>query len=258
MLSLRETQLAFASSILGSDAHSMRGLILERRFSTEERLRVYRNNARIGFHAALRAAFPVIEQLGGTDWFESAAHRYQQQHPSCCGDLQYVGEFFAQFLRDDLSATSFKWFADVAQLEWYRQEVLVAADSPVLDPATLTSLAPEQQELAIILPRTELRLLQTRVPVLSIWKAHQPGADSTEFKLDDTERDVLIIRRAEHVELRELPPEPALLLDAFLHDGSLLRASQKFVDTHPEADLGGALLQLMQRATLSAIHVPHH
>jgi len=258
MPSLRDTQLAFASCVLGEDAKGAQGMIIECGFSTEERMRVYRNNARIGFHAALRAAFPVIEQLGAADWFETVAQHYQRKHPSRSGDLQYAGERFAQFLQVELAGTAFEWFADVARLEWAYQETLVAPESAPLDITALAELTLAQHECVVLVPRTELRLLQSRVPVLSIWKAHQLGSEVQDFSLDEADHHVLLLRRATHVELRELPLEQAVLLDAFLRGDSLLTASQQLMARLPEADLGHALRRLVQLETLTAIRIPHH
>lgn len=256
MPSLREIQFAFASSVLGDHAHCMQGLVVEAGSSTEERLCIYRNNARIGFHGALAAAFPVIAQLGGADWFESVALRYQRRHPSRCGDLQYVGERFAHFLQSDLSGTGYEWFAEVARLEWAYQEVLVAPDGQALNVSELASLTPEQQERLSLVPRADVRLVSSPVPVLAIWKAHQSGG--TGFSLDGPPSHVLVARRADHVEMRELPPEQALLLEALYRGDLLSQASRQLADRVSESELGLALQRLLQLGTLGAIRLPAH
>ncbi|MFO1503486.1 MAG: DNA-binding domain-containing protein [Steroidobacteraceae bacterium] len=257
MPSLRELQLAFASSVLGDDARCMQGLVLEAGFSTEERLRIYRNNARIGFHGALVAAFPVIAQLGGADWFESVALRYQRRHPSRCGDLQYVGERFAQFLQSDLSGSGYEWIAEVARLEWAYQEVLVARDDPALQVSELASLTPEQQEWLSLVPRADVRLVSSPVPVLAIWKAHQPGGDS-HFSLEGPPSHVLVARRSDHVEMRELPSDQALLLEALNRGDLLAEASCHLADRMSEIELGAALRRLLQLEAFGAMRLPSH
>lgn len=257
MPSLREIQLAFASSVLSEHAGCMQGLILEAGFSTEERMRIYRNNARIGFHNALAAAYPVIVQLGGSDWFESVALRYQQRHPSRCGDLQYVGEHFSHFLVPDLAGTGYEWFAEVARLEWAYQEVLVAPDCHALEVSELASLTPEQQERLSLVPRADVRLVSSPVPVLKIWKAHQPGA-ATDFSLQGPTSHVLVVRRADHVEMRELPPEQALLLEALYRGEPLAQATRELADRVSEAELGKALLRLLQLQSFGALRLSIH
>jgi hypothetical protein len=257
MPSLRETQLAFASSVLGSGPHTMHGLVLECGFSTDERLRIYRNNARIGFHQALRATFPVVEQLGGADWFESAAQRYQQLHPSRHGDLQYVGQSFACFLQGDLAGTCHEWFADVARLEWAYQEVLVAPAGAALDPLTLAPLTGEQQGRVVFAARPDVRLVSASVDVLAIWRAHQPAA-AADARLVHGEHHVLLARRADHVELRELPVAEAFLLDCLRSSLGLLPAQQRFAAQHSDADFGGALRRLVQLSALGPFHLAIH
>jgi hypothetical protein len=244
MPSLRETQRAFVSAVVTGDSRCMNGLILEAGLSTEERMRIYRNNARIGFCNALGAAYPVIEKLGGVEWFESAAQRYQQQHPSRCGDLQYVGDRFPQFLRSDLSGTTYEWFGDVAQLEWAWQETLVAPASPVLNPAELANVAISDLPRLVLVPRSELRLVESTLPILAIWKANQPGADDLPVSLDGGASRVLLLRRDDHVELREIAPAVATVLGCCLAGATLFASQQKLAERFPAADLGAILRKL--------------
>jgi hypothetical protein len=250
MPSLRELQQAFVSAVLSGDGRCMRGLVQEAGFSTTERLRIYENNARLGFLAAMRASFPVLAQLGGDDWFESATLRYQREHPSRCGDLQYVGDRFAPFLVADLAGSGHEWLAEMARLEWAYQEVMVAADSAPLRAEALQGLAGAVDLDVQLLPRSELRLVVSTLPLLGIWKAHQPGAAFTPPALDSGGDAVLLLRRADHVELRALPPPVATLLRAMLDGRSLTAALQALAALHPSADAGACLHRLF---TLEAL-----
>ncbi|HEX5689810.1 MAG TPA: DNA-binding domain-containing protein, partial [Roseiflexaceae bacterium] len=131
MASLRETQRAFANAVLFDDPSRITDLLCGGAFTPLERIGIYRNNSRLGFLATMEAIFPVVRQLGGDAWFASIVRRYQQRHPSRSGNLHHIGERFAEFLADELDA-ALGYFADVAALEWAYQEVLVAADVPVL------------------------------------------------------------------------------------------------------------------------------
>jgi hypothetical protein len=200
----------------------------------------------------------VVEQLGGADWFESAAQRYQQMHPSRRGDLQYVGQSFADFLQGDLSGTCHEWFADVARLEWAYQEVLVAPAGAALDPMTLAPLTGEQQGRVVFAARPDVRLVGASVDVLAIWRAHQSPAAAADATLVRAEHHVLLARRADHVELRELPVAEAFLLDCLRSSVSLLPAQQRFAAQHPDADFGNALLRLARLSALGPIHLASH
>jgi hypothetical protein len=244
MPSLRETQRAFASAVMTGDSRCMNGLVIEAGLTTEERLRIYRNNARIGFCNALKGSYPVIEKLGGIEWFESVAQRYQQFHPSRCGDLQYVGDRFPQFLRSDLAGTHYEWFGDVAQLEWAYQEALVAPASPILNPAELANVSTWDQQRLVLVPRSELRLVESTVPILAIWKANQPGSDDAPVSLDAGASRVLLLRRVDYVELREVSPAVATLIGACMAGATLFAIQQQLTQRYPTADFSAALRSL--------------
>jgi hypothetical protein len=143
MVSLRELQRAFAEAVLFD--HSEHAVALLEGQNTDgiapaERIGIYRNNCRIGFAATLAAEFPVVQQLGGADWFEQTARQYQQHFPSPSGNLHHIGALFASYLAQELAGTAYEYFADVARLEWAYQEVLVAAESEALDVKQLSQL----------------------------------------------------------------------------------------------------------------------
>ncbi|MEO8309517.1 MAG: DNA-binding domain-containing protein [Pseudomonadota bacterium] len=257
MHSLREMQSAFASAVLTADSECVEGLIVEDGLRPAERMRIYRNNARIAFCNALRAAYPVVAQLGGDAWFESAALGFQQAFPSRGGDLQYAGERFAQFLLPELAGSGYDWFVDVARFEWAYQEVLVAPASPILDPLSLAAIAPELLDELLLLPRTELRLVSAATPVLAIWRAHQPNAEPYGVQLDGVATHVLLLRRADHVELRELPADLACLLHGVLRGDALPQALARFNSEFPGGDAVTCLRQLLTLDVLSAFLVPH-
>jgi Putative DNA-binding domain len=255
VISLRDLQHSFTQAVLSEGSAAMAGLVLEDGISTEDRMRIYRNNARIGFHSALRATFPVIERLGGAEWFESAALRYQQRFPSQRGDLHYVGDRFATFLADDLAGTSYAWFVDVARLEWAYQEVLVAPDSPVIDVSSLAALTPEEQARLVFIPRPALRLAHSTVPVLDIWKANQPDSNVQEVSLQTGPSHVLLLRRADHVEMRELPKEVFGLLSAFVSGVPLNTAADQLLSQSSGFDLGASLRMLVELDALTGFRI---
>src|SRR5882724_10782337 len=126
MASLRDMQNAFADAVLGGNTARIATLIVGDDVPAAERVGIYRNNAQTGFADTLAAEFPIVEQLGGKDWFKQTAHAYQRKYPSRSGNLHHVGERFADYLRDLLNGTDYAYFGDVAALEWAYQEVLVA------------------------------------------------------------------------------------------------------------------------------------
>lgn len=259
MLSLRELQQAFMEGALYEHTTRVCAWIQGNGIAPERRLAIYRNNAVEGFLQTLRATFPVLVRLSGEDWFRHSGRRYMRQHPSRSGNIHYIGERFPAFLDIALAGGEYHYFADIARLEWAYQEVLVAADHSNLDIASLATVPPERYAALTFRTHPAMRLVSSRFPVLEIWKANQPGSCASEqIALDSGPSNVLIIRRDDHVELRELPLVDFELLAAFARGETFDLAAEHALHAAPEADLGAALARIVRLGTLVDFTLPTH
>jgi hypothetical protein len=258
MLMLRELQRAFVHGALSDSTHAfICTQIVGGGIAPERRLAIYRNNTVEGFLKTLQATFPTIVRLSGEDWFRQVGRQYMQRHPSRSGNIHYVGEHFAAFLATQLAGSSYEYFADVARLEWAYQEVLVAADHPAFELSALALVAPTDYGALTFSTHPALRLVHSGFPVLAIWRANQPDAAGDErISLDSGSSSVLLIRRDDHVELRELPPAEFALLAALSRGESLEQAAERAVATDPGAALDVALKHIVSLGTLVDFTAP--
>jgi hypothetical protein len=252
MASLRELQQAFVDGVLSGRTAGICPLIAGNGIAPQRRLGIYRNNATESFLKTLEATFPVLMRLAGRDWLRQTGREYMQQHPSRSGNMHYVGERFATFLATQLEGGEYAYFMDVARLEWAYQEILVAADHPAFDIAALETVAPDDYPSLRFVTHPALRLVSSAYPVLAIWKANRDEApDSTaEIRLDAGASRLLLIRRENHVELRELSPGDYALLRAFTLGESLGDAAESALTADPSLDLGAALARLVKLEVL--------
>jgi hypothetical protein len=258
MLMLRDLQRAFVQGALNDSASAaICAQIIGAGIAPERRLAIYRNNAVEGFLKTLQATFPTIVRLSGEDWFRQVGRQYMRRYPSHSGNLHYVGQHFATFLEAELAGSSYEYFADVARLEWAYQEVLVAADHPTFELSALAHVPPADYGALTFSAHPAMRLVHSLFPVLAIWRANQPDAASDErIALDQGSSSVLLIRRADHVELRELPPAEFALLAALLRGESLERAAECAVETDPRVALDAALGRIVSLGTLVDFTAP--
>ena len=257
MLTLRDLQRTFVQGALSNAAPALAAEIVGAGIAPERRLAIYRNNAVEGFLKTLQATFPTIVRLSGVDWFRQVGRRYMHRHPSRCGNVHYVGERFASFLEAQLAGSSYEYFADVAQLEWAYQEVLVAADHPTFELSALALVAPADYGALTFSTHPAMRLVQSQFPVLAIWRANQPDAASDErIALDQGSSSVLLIRRDDHVELRELPPADFALLAALARGASLAQAAECALEIDPRVALDAILGRIVSLGTLVDFTVP--
>jgi hypothetical protein len=153
MLSLRETQIAFCAAIRADGGAAPDGLIVDDDIAPERRVQIYRNNHRLGALAAMQANYPVVERLGGAEWFAQSVLKYQGAHPSNSGDLQNLGAHYPQFLADELADGEYSYFADVARLEWAYQLAMTAPERGPVDIAVLQAFSPQDYENLRFIPR---------------------------------------------------------------------------------------------------------
>jgi hypothetical protein len=257
--SLHELQVAFLDGTLHGDPAQIASMIAASELAPEARVAIYANNAREGFLQALAATFPVIERLAGRDWFRQTGREYMRRHPSRSGNLHFVGERFAAFLDEALHGTDFAYFADVARLEWAYQEVLVAADHPSFDVSALSGVSADDYDSLVFRVHPALRLVDSRYPVLAIWKANQSdAAEALPISLDTGASRVLIIRREDHVELRELGAAEFALLTAFMRGATLGEALELAAQAEEIADLAFVLGHVVKLQTLVDFEIRSH
>lgn len=257
MPSLRDMQRAVSAAVRTGCPGAAVNLVQGDAVAAEDRLRIYENNHELTFRGALSATYPVIERLGGSDWFRQRARGFRLTHPSRSGDLQNAGADFAVFLRSELAATEYAYFPDVASLEWAYQEVLIAAERSPLDPQALRDVAADDLERLIFVLRPAVALVDSAYPILAIWRANQPASEAAalDLRLDAGPSRVLLIRRADHVEMRELPVGTYFLARQFLLGATLLQATDRAAGRIADFDLAASLRDLIGLETLTDFHL---
>jgi hypothetical protein len=223
-----------------------------RNYSAAVAIEVYRNNHRGNLHDALAGAYPVIEQLVGQDFFRHITRQFIAQYPSCSGNLHHYGAEMAGFLAAFAPAQGLVYLPDVAALEWACHCAYFAEDAAMLDIAKLAQIPPGQYPDLILHIHPSCHLLRSRYPVVSIWHAHQPGANSDfHIDLDSGSSNALVTRKDDVVLVSELSAADADWLQGIQSGISLGEATAATLERHPGFDLLGAMQQLIAQGVLS-------
>jgi hypothetical protein len=250
VISLRDLQRDFLDYALGNARSGERPWIKANGLSVHQRLRIYRNNVEVGFEKAMQAAFPALVRLGGVEWFNQMARVYHRAHPSRSGDLNDVGGEFAAFLSDQLEGGEYAYFSDVALLEWSYQQCLgeCAALPGNLDGLTMHL----QEDLGQLRFRVaaSTRAIESIYPLFEIW--NQNRSDCKQSAVIDLRKGasrLLLIRRIDHVEVREVTAPVFTLLRAFATGSTVLEGAAA-VDIHGNADFSDVLARLFSLKVL--------
>lgn len=243
--SLLELQRAFAAAVTHGSDGELTPWIEGRGLAPDARLRVYRNIVSIGHTEALRAAYPAVCRLVGDDFFEGAAVRYLRDVISSSGNLQDYGAAFPAFLTRLPEAAGVAYLADVAQLEWARQEAYLAADAESIDGAALADIDDTAWPRLTLELHPAVRLVRSPYPVFDIWLFCQEDA-SDDLQLAETGQDVMIRRAGTQLAMQALEPDSAAFVAALLANQTLNRALEAASEADATFDLAACLQGLFE------------
>ncbi len=142
-MTLAETQALFCEAITG--AAPLAADRLEACFAgTPElpaaaRVAIYADMYRYRLIDALRVSFPELVRYLGDETFAALAEDYLARHPSEHHDVGQVGRHLPAFLRQHPDPER-PDLADLAELEWTRQEVFFAPPAAPIGPEALAGL----------------------------------------------------------------------------------------------------------------------
>jgi hypothetical protein len=204
---LRELQAAFADALSTAGSDALLPHIVGNGIAPAQRLDVYRNNMRHNRRAALRAVYPVVEQLVGAPFFDYAADRYIDVCASTSGDIHRYGASFPDFLQGFAPAAHLAYLPDTARLEWAMHLAFHAADHAPLALDRLGRLPPASHAALGFRLHPSCSLLSSPYPVHRIWEWNQPGCER-QGRLDiGAEGASLLVWRSGHAV--ELLPQGA-------------------------------------------------
>jgi len=236
MASLRDTQRAFAMALRQDPAGAAHEALAVRPAAN---VAVYRNNADWQFRNSLALSFPVLRRRVGDDYFRQLAFHYRQRFPSRSGDLHWVGRDFADFLALHLAGGDYAWLADLARLEWAREQAGIAHELPALGVEALAKFPPEDLGSLVFDLQPSLRLGASAYPVLSVWLANQTENASPVGQSAGAEQYLVRIR-SNVIEVARMQAALYAFLDA-------LKNQMPMADAMSAADLDeSALLSALQ------------
>jgi hypothetical protein len=207
----------------------------------DRRLAIYRANMVAGADKALSAAYPVIRQAVGAEFFHGLAREYQRATPSTSGDLTGFGATFHEFLATFEHVQAMPWLPDLARLEWAVHRAYGAADAPEWDAATLGAVEPGRQAAIRFDWAPGTAVIRSIYPIVRVWTIHQPG-HAGEFSVDwDQAETALVARDGFVVTVSSCDAGDAAFLEAALAGAPLGDAATAALARHPDFDLGSLL-----------------
>ncbi|MDE2055146.1 MAG: putative DNA-binding domain-containing protein [Xanthomonadaceae bacterium] len=236
---LLETQRRFLAALYDDDESGPVVSIAGNGLEPSARLRIYRHSCNEIQTGSLRITYPALLALVGGAFFDQSARGYRNAYPSRSGNLQAFGKRFADYLAVLPAVRSLDYIADVARLEWLRQESALSDGSATLPPGgfDLVGLHPS------------VRLLASRYPVLTIWRyAMQPR--SGRLKLPTTCERVMLWREQDQVAMTALDPASFACVESLARGNALADAHDAGRLQDPDFDFAACTASLVDRGLL--------
>ncbi|WP_426110804.1 DUF692 family multinuclear iron-containing protein [Massilia sp. PWRC2] len=158
---LRDAAAADISSFAGSQV--------------SQRLAMYRGQQRGTWHKTLAAAFPVLQQLVGDEFFAGASAAFGLAQPPREADLNAFGAAFPDFLANFAPAADYPYLADMGRLEWALHCAYFADDAVAVSALDLAGWTPQRFDDARFVLAPAVTLMAAPWPLASLWHAHHGG-----------------------------------------------------------------------------------
>ncbi|PVB62519.1 putative DNA-binding domain-containing protein [Labrenzia sp. 011] len=243
---------AFSRALLDPDAPPPAGLVGPDGKAAGKRFNVYRNNVIVSLCEALEQTFPAIVTLVGDAYFKALSRAFVVDHPPQTPVLMWYGGAFAGFLEEFPPLAAYPYLADVARVEWAWLQAFHAADAPPLDPAVLSSLAPEEVASVRFVRHPAADIVTSKWPVLDLVRANRFAEDAAGVDLD-VPQAVLVTRPELDVEVLLLRPGADVFLRALFEGASLGEAAARALDMTPEFSLADSLSDCLSGGAFTAV-----
>ncbi len=210
-----------------------------------QRLAIYRANMVAAADKALGAAYPVVQQVVGAEFFHGLARAHQRETPSTSGDLTEFGAEFARFLAAFPHTQSLPYLPDLARLEWAVHRAYGAADAADWDSSTLLSVDPDLQEAIRFELAPGTAVIESPYPIAHLWTIHQAGY-AGEFAVDWAIPERALVARHDFlVTVSALAAADAAFVEQVRGGSTLVAAAGAALAIAPDFDLGAFLARAM-------------
>lgn len=245
---LAELQAAMRRAVLdGEVGDTIESAIDSRGLSAQSRIAVHRNNSFASLTGVLAAAYPALQRLLGKSNFKLLARAYIKAHPPRRPQLLSYGDEMARFLSVFEHTRMDAFFADLARLEWARNESLFAADAPILTAQELQRLPVETLGGLRLELHPATRLICSDYAIARLWEAQR-----LERGVAHGAQSVLVTRSGEGaVQQRPASAGDVALIQVFAAGLTLDEAAAAAFEAEPEFDLQAALADHLARATFA-------
>lgn len=247
---LRDLQSAITRAIVAGNPTAAMALIGPGA-GNEARLEIHRANYQISLVQVLAGTFPSVRRLLDTDSFHHVAAEFVLSSPPRRPQLLDWGGDFPEFLSRAQCSVNRRWLADLARLDWARNEAHFAADASPISPADLERVPAARRESIRFKLLPSVRVVTSVFPAASMWAAAM-AEPMAPLLANGSAEGVLVLRAWRVVTQRIVSDGDRALLSALDGGATLADAADVAFRTAPDFDLMAALAAHLAGGTFAA------
>jgi hypothetical protein len=243
---LTQSQHTFANALAWREESVPVDITAHNASTPTKRFNVYRNNVFVSLTEAIRAKFPVVERLLGTEFAGAMARVYVEKNLPTSPVMLTYGATYPDFLKTFEPVAHHPYMPDVARLEWLRLESYHAADATSIGIEQLGTIAPEALGDVRFQLRPSSRLITSPYPILSIWHTNTHDENVEAIDVNAGGQDALIIRPELEVLIVPLEAGEYMFITSLARGDTLDDAATITLETFDVFSLDQALVKLFQ------------
>ncbi|NNM76471.1 DUF2063 domain-containing protein [Sphingomonas sp. ID1715] len=213
---------------------------------------VHRNNWMFATIEALGDLFPTVCRLIGAEAFEGFAADFIAHEPPASPIVSRYGAGFADFLCDQPWVADIPYLPDVATIDRFHLEALLAADAAPLEPASLAELAPADWATLRLKTHPALRIGWFTTPAPSIWLAHRGDRPPDDFAPDWQAEGIAITRPGHEVTARLIGRAEHRFLFGLRLGETVSEAAVAATSLYPDEDFAALFARTLESGALAA------
>lgn len=230
------------------------GVFEKNDISPHDRLKVYHNNVVGSLTEAIRATYPLIENLVGEDFIKTMARAFIFDHPPSGGCLHEYGAGFDEFIKSYEPAKSLPYLPDMATFEFATNTAYYAPNDNALPTDALAQIPPENLGKTLLSLRPSATLISSRYPILGIQEfCNNPDQNDPPDLEINHQTTLLIIRPQLEVNILPLAQDEYLTLTLLKQKMPLGNAIEKTLTAHTNFDFTAFLQKHIALETFSSL-----
>ena len=220
---------------LASDAGAVT-LNPQRGTSGTERLAVYAQGYVTRMREALAEVYEAVHHVLGEQRFSVLAAEYALRYPSDNYNLNFAGRHLPEFLAAAPPTERLPFLPDLARLEWLVCLAFHADDQTCLDPASLSSLAPERWSQLRLIFQPSVGMVASSWPIQDLRQARHQPRETINIDVSNRPQRVLVFRQQLQVTCELISEAQQRFLERLLQGCLLGEACEMLTDsqTTPE------------------------